>query len=143
MPPNVAIRTPSPAPPRAASGRAVARRRFLTALAMASLMIAAFAAGSRFAAATDRSAVATSQIQSMVLPMADEGVDDEVAEPEPVTAVVAQRSCHAAYLDCVPLDLFEDLDCEDLAITDVQLQDVAWDPYELDDDGDGIGCESS
>lgn len=102
-------------------------------------MIAAFAVGSRIAAGTEAPIVAVDQIQSAVLPMADDGVDESEFDVEPA----GQDGCHPAYVDCVPLDLVEDLDCEDLTINDVRLQNVGWDPYALDDNGDGVGCESS
>jgi len=106
---------------------------------MASLLIAAFIVGSRVAATTASSGVAANQIQSAVLPVVDDGADGTESEPE--TGLVSANSCHPAYVDCVPLDLAEDLDCKDLTITDVRLHDVGWDPYELDGNGDGVGCE--
>lgn len=96
------------------------------------LAFAAFAVGER----TDTTEVIAEEVQTRVLAMVDGTADEPEAEP-------AAESCHPGYVDCVPFDLTRDLDCEDLAITDVRLRDPGWDPYGLDDNGDGLGCEGS
>ena len=59
-------------------------------------------------------------------------------EPAPVAPAVPLGSCHEAYTPCIP-DV-DDLNCSDLTYQ-VRLTGVD-DPYDLDTDGDGIGCES-
>lgn len=108
-------------------------RRYVSTLALATLATAGIAVGSGAATGGEVTAY-TDRIRSAVLSM----VDDAALEP-----TTAEINCHPAYVDCVPLDIIEELDCEDLAITDVRLQDPGWDPYGLDDNGDGVGCEGS
>lgn len=63
------------------------------------------------------------------------------AEPSP-TADVGEKSvgCHPAYVQCLPIT--DDIDCSDPVITQpIELNVPGVDPYKLDDDGDGIGCE--
>jgi hypothetical protein len=53
--------------------------------------------------------------------------------------------CHASYIPCVPID--GDVDCASgtgngPAFIDYPVQVVGEDVYELDDDADGIGCDS-
>ncbi len=72
--------------------------------------------------------------------------------PEPVPAApaagAAAAGCHADYSTCVPVrgdgsgrGGADDLDCADLAGA-VQLRQPGVDPYRLDADGDGVGCDS-
>ena len=53
----------------------------------------------------------------------------------------AKRSanCRPGYSVCIPPDV-GDVDCGELGATDIQV--TGDDPYGLDADGDGIGCES-
>ncbi len=70
------------------------------------------------------------------------------AAPLPVVAQKApQGSCHSAYSTCVPVKgdgsgrgEINDLDCPDIGRT-VQVKSVGVDPYRLDADSDGAGCE--
>lgn len=64
------------------------------------------------------------------------------------TASTASGACHAAYVTCVPIKgdgsgngEANDLDCPDIGKR-VQLRSGAGDPYRLDSDGDGFGCDS-
>jgi endonuclease YncB( thermonuclease family) len=57
-------------------------------------------------------------------------------------------SCHPDYLTCIPIKgdgsgsgAANDLDCPDIGKW-VQLRQVGVDPYRLDADGDGFGCDS-
>ncbi|MFN2539282.1 MAG: thermonuclease family protein [Mycobacteriales bacterium] len=57
-------------------------------------------------------------------------------------------SCHPDYLTCIPIKgdgsgngAANDLDCPDIG-KQVQLRQVGVDPYRLDADGDGTGCDS-
>jgi hypothetical protein len=134
MPPNVTFGAPPTKDSNRAPSRRRKRRRLLTAVTVPVLAVAAFAVGNEMEASTE---VIADQIQTRLLAMVDGSTDEPEAEP------AAEGSCHPGYVDCVPFDLTEDLDCEDLAITDVRLHDLAWDPYGLDDNGDGIGCESN
>jgi len=59
----------------------------------------------------------------------------------------ATGSCHPDYITCIPVrgdgsgaGEANDLDCGDINRA-VQLRQVGVDPYRLDRDGDGIGCE--
>ena len=71
--------------------------------------------------------------------------------PKPVVQTLAQQpssSCHPAYSSCVPImgdgsgsGGANDLDCPDIG-EQVQVKQLGVDPYRLDADGDGIGCES-
>ena len=59
---------------------------------------------------------------------ADDGTDDSAA------------SCHPSYVPCLPV--VDDLDCDDVRALDAApVQVVGDDPYGLDADHDGIGCE--
>lgn len=52
--------------------------------------------------------------------------------------------CLDAYDTCVPPSPYGDWDCPDLwgmGVAPVLLKSVNWDPYRLDRDGDGWGCE--
>jgi micrococcal nuclease len=76
------------------------------------------------------------------------------ARRSPVPLAAAPRSapagssCHPAYVTCVPVKgdgsgsgQSNDLDCPDIRKL-VQLRQIGTDPYRLDADGDGIGCDS-
>ena len=53
--------------------------------------------------------------------------------------------CHPAYVTCIPNRPGDALNCADLtsAQKPVRLKQRGVDPYRLDGDGDGVGCESS
>jgi hypothetical protein len=62
--------------------------------------------------------------------------------------LVGGTSCHPAYVTCVPVKgdgsgsgAANDLDCPEIGKA-VQLRQVGVDPYRLDSDGDGTGCDS-
>jgi hypothetical protein len=66
----------------------------------------------------------------------------------PTSAPSPQNECHPDYLTCIPVQgngsgagAANDLDCGDLR-TAVRLREIGVDPYRLDNDGDGDGCES-
>jgi endonuclease YncB( thermonuclease family) len=70
------------------------------------------------------------------------------APAPPPPAPVADSGCHPAYATCIPVQgdgsgsgKANDLDCGDIR-KKVQLRDSRLDPYRLDADGDGWGCES-
>lgn len=67
---------------------------------------------------------------------------------QPPAAAPATGGCHPDYLTCIPVKgdgsgvgSGNDLDCGDLRRV-VQLRVPGRDPYRLDADGDGVGCES-
>ena len=67
------------------------------------------------------------------------------APPPPTTAVVPQGNCHPSYTPCVPIT--SDVDCaggsgNGPAYTG-RVEVHGYDEYDLDRDGDGIGCEDS
>ena len=51
--------------------------------------------------------------------------------------------CHPAYVQCIAFFPGDALNCPDVGITNIRLHDVNNDPYGLDGDNDGIGCESN
>jgi hypothetical protein len=52
----------------------------------------------------------------------------------------AGGNCHASYTPCLPI--VGDLDCADVrALGKAPVRVVGSDPYRLDGDGDGWGCE--
>jgi micrococcal nuclease len=60
----------------------------------------------------------------------------------------SSASCHPDYKTCIPIKgdgsgngQENDLDCGDIG-RPVYLRQVGVDPYRLDNDGDGVGCES-
>jgi endonuclease YncB( thermonuclease family) len=64
-----------------------------------------------------------------------------------VTAQTTGSSCHPDYTTCIPVKgdgsgsgQENDLDCGDIG-KPVQLRQTGVDPYRLDADGDGVGCE--
>lgn len=138
---------------------------------MAILMIAAFTVGIRVAA-TVSADLAGGRIQSAVLPMSDDDVGESGADEAdgeqptrnlvvPTTSSTAPPAtnaattsseatsttlgCHPAYVECVPNQPGDTLDCDDLrgAFEHVHLVDPDSDPYGLDVDGDGMGCEGT
>ena len=72
-----------------------------------------------------------------------------LAAPPPAAAAPASGSdCHGDYLTCIPVKgdgsgrgEVNDLDCGDIGKA-VQLRQAGVDPYRLDADGDGWGCDS-
>ena len=86
------------------------------------------------------SACATSSDVPLVAP---------VAPPAPAVAPAAESAgdCHPDYLTCVPVKgdgsgrgEVNDLDCGGIGFR-VQLSQIGVDPYRLDRDGNGFGCE--
>lgn len=65
---------------------------------------------------------------------------DAVVAPEPI--VTPLQECEPSYPTlCLPIGLLdEEFDCE--SIPDRDFDVLPPDPYSLDDDGDGVGCES-
>ena len=65
------------------------------------------------------------------------------ATPAPASAPApapAQGSCHASYSPCLPI--VSDLDCADIRAMGVApVRVLGSDPYRLDGDNDGLGCE--
>jgi micrococcal nuclease len=60
-----------------------------------------------------------------------------IASPPPAPA---GGSCHASYTPCLPI--VDDLDCADVrALGKAPVRVLGSDPYRLDGDGDGWGCE--
>ncbi|MEL6319442.1 MAG: hypothetical protein AAFQ57_02165 [Cyanobacteria bacterium J06626_14] len=58
-----------------------------------------------------------------------------------ITPATAQLDCEDAYLDvCIPRTP-PDLDCEDIEFRNFRV--LPPDPHQLDEDGNGIGCEAS
>ncbi len=69
------------------------------------------------------------------------------AQVQPV-APAASSDCHPAYVTCIPVKgtgsgsgAANDLDCEQVG-KKVRVREPGMDPYRLDSDGDGFGCES-
>lgn len=69
------------------------------------------------------------------------------AAAQPLVAA-AKTGCHANYVTCIPVKgtgsgsgEANDLDCWDIS-RKVQLREIGVDPYRLDANGDGLGCES-
>lgn len=134
-------------------------------------MIVAFTVGIRVAA-TESADLTSSRIQSAVLPMSDDDVGDrepgEADGEQPIPNLVVSTTsstgppattaattsseatsttlgCHPAYVECLPNQPGDTLSCDDLTGTfeHVHLVDPGWDPYGLDVDGDGMGCEGT
>lgn len=61
--------------------------------------------------------------------------------PTTTTAAPPVQSCHPAYSHCLPHYPGDALNCGDVG-TVVTVYDPTFDPYGLDGDADGIGCES-
>lgn len=166
MPPNVAFGTPS-VELQAHQPRRGHKRWFVATVLMAVLMIVGFTVGIQVAA-TESTDLAADRIQSAVLPMTDDGGGNEADEadsdqpvrdlvvsttsstapPPTVAATTASEEtttipgCHPAYVECLPNRPGDPPDCDDLrdSFDHVHLVDPDWDPYELDDNGDGMGC---
>lgn len=51
----------------------------------------------------------------------------------------ADPGCHAAYVQCLPPD--HDVDCKADKLPPIQLKQIGVDPYRLDRNKNGIGCE--
>jgi len=62
--------------------------------------------------------------------------DSGIVESEPA-AIVPSGDCHPNYEPCLPI--VDDLDCPDIRVA---VQVTGDDPYRLDRDGNGVGCES-
>jgi hypothetical protein len=58
-------------------------------------------------------------------------------KPQPAT--VAGGSCEPGYSPCLPVT--SDLDCADISDSNKPIHVTGSDPYRLDSDGDGLGCE--
>lgn len=69
-------------------------------------------------------------------------------KPAPTKAPVQSSTCHRDYITCIPVKgdgsgagEANDLDCGDIR-EKVQLRQAGVDPYRLDNDSDGYGCDS-
>jgi hypothetical protein len=58
----------------------------------------------------------------------------------PAGAQQSPAGCHTAYVDCVPAN--RDVDCVADKLPQIRLRAVGTDPYRLDRNNDGIGCEA-
>jgi LPXTG-motif cell wall-anchored protein len=75
-------------------------------------------------------------------PTTTEPASATTTEPTgPTTTAGPSSTCSPDYSPCIPDVAGDSLDCGDLEVTDVQV--IGVDTYNLDADGDGIGCESS
>ena len=67
----------------------------------------------------------------------------QVTSPQPVASPpppAASAGCHSSYSPCLPI--VGDLDCDDVrALGKAPVRVLGSDPYRLDGDGDGFGCE--
>lgn len=72
---------------------------------------------------------------------AGSGLWKSCARPAPVTPVAPPSGgCHPSYSPCLPVA--DDLDCADVrALGKAPVRVLGSDPYRLDGDGDGFGCE--
>ena len=66
------------------------------------------------------------------------GIDDARDRLEELLDTYDRGDCHSAYEPC--LSVVEDLNCSDVQ-GPITVKDPAIDPYQLDRDGDGTGCE--
>lgn len=66
------------------------------------------------------------------------------AAPTATAAPTTAANCHPAYSPCLPNHPGDALNCGDLSSGQkpVTVKDVSNDPYGLDGDNDGVGCES-
>lgn len=171
MPPNVTFGAP-PVERRPRRPQRRTRKRWYAAAVITTILVVAGVAIGVRVAPPESADLATSRIQSTVLPMtdddrggpeADEGDGDQpVAElvvsttpstdPTPTVAATTASEdtttvvdCHPAYVECLPNQPEAAPSCDDLkdSFDHVHLVDPGWDPYGLDDDGNGMGCESS
>ena len=63
-----------------------------------------------------------------------------VLSPPPPTQVPTPSGCHPNYTKCLPI--VGDLDCAEIrAMGKAPVQVIGADPYRLDGDNDGLGCE--
>ena len=61
-----------------------------------------------------------------------------------VTPPIEEPDCNTAYVNaCIPNAEGDAYNCKDLLVNQIQLADVANDPYNLDGDNDGVGCEGA
>jgi endonuclease YncB( thermonuclease family) len=72
----------------------------------------------------------------------------QAAAPQGFVGTTSTSSCHPDYLTCIPVKGdgsgngdANDLDCGDIG-KKVTLRQAGVDPYRLDSDGDGFGCDS-
>lgn len=72
-------------------------------------------------------------------PTTTTGPVDPTTTASPTTTVPGS-GCSPNYTPCIPDVAGDDLDCIDLAISDIQV--IGTDVYNLDGDNDGIGCDS-
>ena len=61
-------------------------------------------------------------------------------KPKPADASAPAGSCEPGYSPCLPVT--DDLDCGDLCPSQTPVTVTGDDPYGLDADGDGTGCNS-
>lgn len=60
--------------------------------------------------------------------------------PAPASASASAAACHQNYSKCLPV--VSDLDCDDIrALGKAPVKVIGADPYRLDGDNDGLGCE--
>src|SRR6185436_19567612 len=60
--------------------------------------------------------------------------------PAPTPPTPAGTNCHPSYSPCLPI--VDDLDCADIRAMGVApVRVLSSDPYRLDADNDGLGCE--
>jgi hypothetical protein len=118
----------------------LAAQRAATAKAAASKAAASKAAASKAAAAKAAAAKAAAEKAAAEKQAADLAAQ-EAAQQQ------ASNDCHPDYLTCIPVKgtgsgrgEANDLDCPDIGQS-VQLRQIGVDPYRLDADDDGIGCE--
>ncbi|WP_420443129.1 excalibur calcium-binding domain-containing protein [Candidatus Poriferisodalis sp.] len=67
-------------------------------------------------------------------------------QPAPTTTEATEATdCHPAYVTCIPNLAGDALNCSDLSSSQkpVRVKQTGIDPYRLDGDRDGVGCESS
>jgi endonuclease YncB( thermonuclease family) len=60
--------------------------------------------------------------------------------PPPAENGGGGSGCHPSYTPCLPI--VSDLDCADIDDSKKPIRVAGHDPYRLDGDGDGLGCES-
>lgn len=75
------------------------------------------------------------------------GAQGPAAQPRPAVQGAATSGCHPDYATCIPVQGdgsghgdANDLDCGQIG-QPVQLRQSGVDPYRLDGDGDGVGCD--
>lgn len=97
-------------------------------------------------ATTARPTTASTAAPTTVATTAPTTVTTQPATTAPPTTAptTTAADCHPAYLPCLPNLPGDAINCGDLAPNQkpVTVKNPAVDPYGLDSDGDGVGCES-